>query len=147
MAEEHYLMAYPEERKPRAFMTFCEDQDVDAMANLLLDEEDEHGVWKSKHAILRYQDQLRDWITPLHLVLNTKNEKIAALLLLLASHVELSRLHPSVIAEAHDLGLQREDQSGKIDIRSIPDTRGCLPKDYARELGGIWSDWLQGGLL
>ena len=147
MAEEHYLMTYPEERKPRAFMTFCEEEDIDSMANLLLDEDDEQGVWKSKHAILRYQDQLRDWITPLHLVLNTKNERIATLLLLLASPVNLNQLHRGVIEEARDLGLQRVNQEGKTDIRTIPDSRGRLPKDYARELGGVWDSWLERGLF
>ena len=45
------------------------------------------------------------------------------------------------------LGITREDQTGKADIRSLKDGEGRTAEQLAAERGGIWSDWLGSGRL
>ena len=154
LTEESYLKAYPEERRCRAFLEFCGEGDVEAIVDLLNDvddgEEDEdrsgHGAGHSID-VLRYQDQIGSMGSGLHVAVQNERVEVVWLLLLLASILEKDRFPAAVQQAAQNLGIQREDQRGKVDIRSLNDSQGMTAEQRAAEIGGIWTEWLQSGWL
>ncbi|CZT14274.1 uncharacterized protein RCC_00249 [Ramularia collo-cygni] len=154
LQEETYLRAYPEERKCRAFLEFCREGDHQAIADLLLscgeeDEEDmeESGPSKSADEILRYQDTFGDMQSGLHAAAANGHREVAWLLLLLASEYPELEFPALVYQEAATLGVMREDQTGKVDIRSLRDEQGRTAEDIAKEAGTIWNGWIGNGRL
>lgn len=151
LQEETYLRAYPEERKCRAFLDFCREGDHQAIADLLKScEEDEgegEGPSKSADEILRYQDTFGDMQSGLHAAAANGHREVAWLLLLLASEYPELEFPAIVFQEAASLGLMREDQTAKVDIRSLRDEQGRTAEDVAREVGSIWSGWIGNGRL
>ena len=154
LTEESYLKAYPEERKCRAFLEFCGEGDVEAIVDLLNDgddgEQDEENPGQGTSQsidVLRYQDSLRSMVSGLHLAVQNQRMEVAWLLLLLASTLEMDQFPAAVLQGAQDLGIQREDQSGKVDIRSLKDLHGMTAEQQAAGIGGMWTEWLQLGRL
>ncbi len=153
LTEESYLKAYPEERRCRAFLDFCGEGDVEAIVDLLNDddgEEDEESSGQGAgHGIdvLRYQDQVGSMGSGLHVAVQNQGVEVAWLLLLLASTLQLDQFSAEVLQAAQNLGIQREDQSGKTDIRSLQDSQGMTAEQLAAGIGGIWTEWLQSGRL
>ena len=166
LAEESYLKAYPEERKCRAFLEFCREGDFRAICAMLNDDEEDEdddededmadsgdasGVAQRKittSTLLRYQDPIGDMQSGLHAAVQAQSREVAWLLLLLASKVELIRFPAEVFQEAEALGVMRSDDSyTDVDIRSLKDADGRSPEDLAREVGGVWSDFVGKGLL
>lgn len=154
LQEETYLRAYPEERKCRAFLEFCREGDHQAIADLLLScgEEDEgdmeeSGPSKSADEILRYQDTFGDMQSGLHAAAANGHREVAWLLLLLASEYPELEFPALVFQEAATLGVMREDQTGKVDIRSLRDEQGRTAEDVAKEVGTIWNGWIGNGRL
>ncbi|KAK3064818.1 hypothetical protein LTS18_003628 [Coniosporium uncinatum] len=154
LTEESYLKAYPEDRKCRAFMEFCREGDVEAIVGMLKDpdpsdiedEEDGHPQ-KPTDEVLRYQDPVGDMQSGLHAAVQAGSREVAYLLLLVASELDLQQFPPEVFQEAAALGVMREDQMGKVDIRSLRDANGRSAEDLAREVGGIWTGWPGRGWL
>ena len=154
LTEESYLKAYPEERRCRAFLEFCGEGDVEAIVDLLNDgddgEEDEESSDQSAgHSIdvLRYQDQIGSMGSGLHVAVQNQRVEVVWLLLLLASTLELDQFPVAVLQAAQSLGIQREDQSGQVDIRSLKDFQGMTAEQRAAGIGGNWTEWLQLGRL
>lgn len=152
LTEECYLKAFPEERKGRAFLEFCGEGDVEAIVDLLNDRddgEDEGGTSVGGRGldILRYQDQIGSIGSGLHVVIQNQRVQVAWLLLLLASRLDLEQFPPEVLQAAHSLGVRREDQEGKLDIRSLKDAEGLTAEQRAVEVGSVWNEWLQDGRL
>ena len=155
LTEETYLKAYPEERRCRAFLEFCEEGDVEAIVDLLTDsggdgEEDEESSDQSAgHNIdvLRYQDQIGSMGSGLHVAIQNQRVEVVWLLLLLASTLELDRFPAAILQAAQSLGIQREDQSAKVDIRSLKDFQGMTAEQRAASMAGNWTEWLQSGRL
>ncbi|SMQ51900.1 unnamed protein product [Zymoseptoria tritici ST99CH_3D1] len=154
LQEESYLRAYPEDRKCRAFLEFCREGDFHAIADLLKScdesaEEDEEdmipeaaGPSKPVEDILRYQDPIGDMQSGLHAAAASGHREVAWLLLLLASEYSEMEFPALVFQEAASLGLMREEQSGKVDIRSLRDAHERSAEDVARENGVIWNGWI-----
>ena len=151
LAEESYLRAFPEERKCRAFLQFCASGDVEAITDMLQDEDEEEGDDGGGEAddpqfpparLLRYQDGLGSLDTGLHLAVANDKTEIAWLLLVLASSLETSRFPPEVIAAARGAGISRPDQVGLADIRSLKNSQGMTAGDLAKSKGGVWDQWL-----
>lgn len=69
------------------------------------------------------------------------------MLLLLASDYPELEMPPLVFQEAAALGVMREDQEGKVDIRSLKDGRGRTAEDVAKEVGVVWHGWIGNGRL
>ena len=155
LTEESYLKAYPEERKCRAFLEFCREGDVEAIVDVLNDdgEEDEEEInGKDRVAdiendsaeaanrqpadILRYQDPLGSMVSGLHLAVINGTVEVIWLLLLLASNLDHSQFPMEVKRAAEQMGTTREDQTGKIDIRTLRDSDGMTAEDIAR--GTVW---------
>lgn len=153
LTEESYLKAYPEERRCRAFLEFCGEGDVEAIVDLLNDddgEEDEEisgqGAGHSLD-VLRYQDQIGSLGSGLHVAVQNQSMEVAWLLLLLASTLQIDQFPAAVLQAAQNLGIQREDQSGKPDIRLLKDSQGMTAEQRAAGIGEFWTEWLQSGRL
>ena len=162
LKEESYLRAYPEERKCRAFLEFCREGDHRAIVDLLksgheqlddadvdLDEMNANTALPSKSTdeILRYQDPIGEMASGLHAAAANGHREVAWLLLLLASQVPELEFPALVFQEAASLGVMREDQEGKVDIRSLKDAQGRTAEDVAREVGVVWKGWIGNGRL
>ncbi|KAF2174193.1 hypothetical protein M409DRAFT_62309 [Zasmidium cellare ATCC 36951] len=156
LKEESYLRAYPEERKCRAFLEFCREGDHRAIAELLKscgeddDEEDEDmddGPSKSADEVLRYQDPIGDMQSGLHAAAANGHREVAWMLLLLASNYSELEFPALVFQEAATLGVMREEQDDKVDIRSLRDAHGRTAEDVAREAGVVWNGWVGNGRL
>ncbi|KAF2011941.1 hypothetical protein BU24DRAFT_266827 [Aaosphaeria arxii CBS 175.79] len=156
LTEESYLRAYPEDRKCRAFLEFCREGDFKAVIEMLRDDDDEdedeemdtgeEGAAPQRKIgadeLLRYQDPIGDMQSGLHAAVQAGSREVAWLLLLLASKLDLLEFPPEVFQEAEALGVMRDESEGKTDIRSLKDSNGKSAEDLAREVGGVWSDWI-----
>ncbi|USW56042.1 Putative Zinc finger, RING/FYVE/PHD-type [Septoria linicola] len=157
LKEESYLHAYPEERKSRAFLEFCREGDHRAIAELVKscsedadddeDDEDDSGPGKTAGEILRYQDPIGDMQSGLHAAAANGHREVAWLLLLLASEYPELEFPALVFQEAASLQVMREDQTGKVDIRSLRDAHGRSAEDVARQAGIVWNGWIGNGRL
>jgi len=162
LTEEAYLRAYPEDRKCRAFLEFCREGDLQAVVDLLKDddEEDEEDEdedeemddessrpKKTAAEILRYQDPIGDMQSGLHAAVTGGSREVAWLLLLLASELPELDIPALVYQEAATLGIMREDQTGKVDIRSLRDAQGRSAEQLASAAGSIWNGWVGNGRL
>lgn len=165
LTEEAYLRAYPEERRSRAFLEFCREGDHRAVIDVLMrpdnDEEDSDDEGdadmsspntlvnsKSPDQILRYQDPLAHGQSGLHAAAANGHREVAWLLLLLASEVPEMEFPALVFQEAAALGVMRESQEGKVDVRGLRDEFGRTAEDVARESGSaIWQGWIGTGRL
>ena len=158
LTEEAYLKTYPHERKCRAFLEFCREGDLQAVIGIIQegdedDDEDEAVAMEDENGqkaevdMLRYQDPLGDMQSGLHAAVTAGSREIAWLLLLLASSLDLLQFPPEVFQEAAALGIMREDQTGKVDIRSLKDSQGRSAEQLAAEMGGVWTGWPGTGRL
>jgi hypothetical protein len=162
LKEESYLKAYPEERKCRAFLEFCREGDHRAICDLLKSGHEQLGdanidvdemndavaaPSKSPDEILRYQDPIGEMASGLHAAAANGHREVAWLLLLLASQLPELEIPALVFQEAAVLGVMREDQEGKVDIRSLRDAQGRTAEDVAKEVGVIWNGWIGNGRL
>lgn len=158
LTEESYLKAYPEERKCRAFLEFCKEGDIEAITDLLYDDEDDEDQDEDEEMattpvvgrnidVLRYQDQIGYTGTGLHVAIHNQRVEVAWLLLFLASTLDISQFPQEVLEAAQIFGLSREDQSGKGDIRSLRDAEGLTAEQRAARIGGVWDEWLRSGRL
>ncbi|SLM39553.1 hypothetical protein LPUS_10127 [Lasallia pustulata] len=160
LKEESYLRAYPEERKCRAFLEFCREGDIEAIVDLLNDDEDdddededeemdmEKGIKTLKSAdILRYQDPIGDMSSGLQIAVLSDNVAVVWLLLFLASSLELHQFPAESLQAAEQMGISRIIQAGQIDIRALKDAEGCTAEALAAMKGGIWNEWLGTGRL
>lgn len=153
LTEESYLKAYPEERRCRAFLEFCGEGDVEAIVDLLNDNDEEEdgghpdqGTGPNIDA-LRYQDHIGSMGSGLHVAIQNQRVEVAWLLLILASTLKMDQFPAEVLQAAHDLGIQREDQGEKTDIRSLKDSQGMTAEQRAAAIAGPWREWLQSGRL
>lgn len=108
---------------------------------------EESGPSKSADEILRYQDTFGDMQSGLHAAAANGHREVAWLLLLLASELPELEFPALVYQEAAALGVMREDQTGKVDIRSLRDEQGRTAEDLAKEAGTIWNGWIGNGRL
>ncbi|KAI9877390.1 MAG: hypothetical protein M1830_004040 [Pleopsidium flavum] len=152
LIEEAYLKTYPEERRCRAFLEFCREGDVEAIVNLLEDEDedgdDDGEQLQTKDIdILRYQDAMGGMSSGLHLAVQAQNLEIVWMLLMLASNLDLKQFPSEAHQAAHRLGIMRKDQAGKMDIRFLRDAEGRKAEQLAASIGGIWNDWIRSALF
>ncbi|MCJ1367986.1 hypothetical protein MMC16_007124 [Acarospora aff. strigata] len=148
LVEDTYLRSHPEERRCHAFLEFCREGDVEAMADVLRDDEGEDdNILTTDNDILRYQDPLGSMSSGLHIAVEAKQSQVAWMLLLLASNLDLEQFPPEVHRAADILGVARQDQSGKVDIRTLRDAEGRTAEQLAIPIGGIWDEWLNRGRL
>ncbi|KAK5731605.1 hypothetical protein LTR17_011197 [Elasticomyces elasticus] len=151
LKEESYLRAYPEERKSRAFLEFCAQGDHRGIAALLnscdAEDDDDDEPTKTPEEILRYQDPLNNNSSGLHVACANGHREVAWLLLLLASEYPELEFPALVYQEAAALGVMRDEETCKVDIRSLKDTNGRTAEDVAREVGVIWNGWVGVGRL
>ena len=154
LSEELYLKAYPDDRKPRAFLEFCREGDLEAIVDLLKaneasdedneyeeEEEDDEVMDGADSAdgptiatdaatILRYQDPIGDNRSALHVAVANNKVEVIWLLLLLASTLDEAMFPPKVKQTALQLGISREDQAGQPDIRTLKDSDGKIAAYY-----------------
>ena len=163
LAEESYLKAFPEERRCRAYLEFCGEGDVEAIINLLQDDDDyddgdeEPGDTVKSEAknvdpleridVLRYQDPMGSMSSGLHVAIANKRIEVVWLLLLLASTLALAQFPPEILEAAGQWKVARENQSGKVDIRTLKDGEGTTAAERATAAGDFWNDWLTSGRL
>lgn len=159
LTEECYLRTFPDERRARAFLEFCREGDIEAMVGLLGDgdaDEDDENYEETEKAeetkenridVLRYQDSISSMESALHIAIRHGRIEVAWLLLLLASTLPTSNFPPEVLQAAEQLQISREEQSGKVDIRTLKDEEGRTAAGLAPVLGGLWKDWLASGRL
>ena len=144
--EEAYLRAYPEERKGHAYLEFCREGDIDAIVHMMRDaEEDSEEEEEEEIAdILRYRGTFEGIDgSGLHVAIRQNQQEVAWLLLALGSQLEWSRF-PSIVLQAmQGVGLRKEDRSGEPDIRTLVDSEGRTPEALAKQLGGVWEEWLK----
>ncbi|KIW78522.1 hypothetical protein Z517_08360 [Fonsecaea pedrosoi CBS 271.37] len=143
--EEAYLRAYPEERKGHAYLEFCREGDIDAIIHMIKDsdEDDEQDDMKTGD-ILRYRGTFEGIEgSGLHVAIRYNQQEVAWLLLALGSQLDWAKF-PSVVLQAMEgLGLRPEDRKGEPDIRTLIDSEGRTPAALARELKGVWTEWLK----
>jgi len=148
--EEAYLRAYPEERRGHAFLEFCREGDIDAIIHMIKDVddedmEDEHG---KDTDVLRYRGTFEGIEgSGLHVAIRYNQQEVAWLLLALSSQLEWDRFPAVVLQAMHGFGLHKDDRSGGPDIRTLEDSEGRTPAALAKELGGVWTEWLSDGRL
>lgn len=172
LTEECYLKTFPDERRARAFLEFCREGDIEAIVDLLgdddVDEEDEEGdgavvegeddgkskevqkdelLEENKIDVLRYQDATNSMVSALHVAVKHGRVEVAWLLLFLASTLPTSDFPMEVLQAAEQLHLSREEQSDKVDIRALKDEQGMTAAEVATDFRGLWNDWLESGRL
>ena len=148
LEEESYLKAYPEERKCQAFLELCGAGDIEAIVDLLAEDDEEACQENAKHIdVLRYQDQIKTMNSGLHVAVQNQQTQVAWLLLLLASNLPMQEFPAEVVAAAEALNMTREDQTGKTDIRGLKDAGGATAEQRAASLGGVWRGWVHSGRL
>ena len=161
LTEESYLRAYPEDRICRAFLELCREGDVQAIVELLKRCEEESGSEgededededeemderpkarkRSADEVLRYQDPIGDMQSGLHAAVASGQREVAWLLLLLASQLPELEFPALVYQEAGNLGIMRQDQEGKVDIRSLRDAQNRTAEQLAATCGPVWNGW------
>ncbi|KAI9836865.1 MAG: hypothetical protein M1819_001030 [Sarea resinae] len=144
LREEVYINAHPQERRSRAFLEFCREGDIEAIVDLLTDNEEEEEE-SQKIDPLRYQDPIGNMSSALHVAILNKKVEVIWLLLLIASHLPMDRFPPEVFQAAEQYGITREDQSGKEDIRLLKDAEGRTAEMVAANIG--WYEWVGTGIL
>ena len=137
LREEGYLQAFPEERIGLAFLSFCGEGDIEACVDLLKSTDSD---------VLRYQDGLGTMCSGLHVAVQKQRVDVAWLLLFLASNLDISQFPAMVLEAAEGMELKR-DEDAKEDIRSLKNADGVTAEQQAAGIGGVWSEWLQVGLL
>lgn len=160
LKEESYLRAYPEERKCRAFLEFCREGDIEAIVDLLNDDDEdddededeemdmEEGIRTVKSAdVLRYQDPIGEMSSGLHIAVLNENVAVVWLLLFLASSLTLQQFPAETLQAAEQLGISRNVQEGQVDIRALKDAEGSTAEALAARRGGVWTAWLGTGRL
>jgi len=149
--EEAYLRAYPEERKGHAYLEFCREGDIDAIIHMINDSEadsDEEEDAEDNIDILRYRGTFEGVDgSGLHVAIRNNQQEVAWLLLALGSQLEWSKFPAVVLQAMQSLGLRKEDRNGEPDIRSLSDSEGRTPAALARQLGGVWKEWLNDNRL
>ncbi|EXJ95537.1 hypothetical protein A1O1_00659 [Capronia coronata CBS 617.96] len=150
--EEAYLRAYPEERKGHAFLEFCREGDIDAIIHMIKDEgededEEEQEQEQGGHSdVLRYRGTFEGIEgSGLHVAIRYQQQEVAWLLLALGSQLDWDKFPAVVLQAMQGLGLSKEDRNGEPDIRTLQDNDGRTPAALAKELGGVWADWLREG--
>lgn len=83
----------------------------------------------------------------LHVAIRYQQQEVAWLLLALGSQLEWSKFPNVVFQGMQGLGLQKEDRKTQSEIRNIKDSSSRTPADLAKELGGVWVEWLTEGRL
>ena len=146
LREESYILAHPNERKPRAFLELCRNGDVPEIVELLQaedeedeDEEEESTSWTAQD-ILRYQDPNGTGFSGLHAAVAGQSPEVAWLLLLLASQLDIKHFPAEVMQEAVALGVERPDMGGRQDIRRLRDAQGRSAEQLAAEVVGRGRD-------
>ena len=149
--EEAYLRAYPEERKGHAYLQFCREGDIDAIIHMTKDvqeEEDEEEEEEEGEDVLGYCGTFEGIEgSGLHVAIRYNQQEVAWLLLALGSQLEWSKFPAMVLQAMQGLGLRKEDRKEDLDIRSLKDNEGRTPADLAKEVGGLWIEWLSEGRL
>lgn len=149
--EEAYLRAYPEERKGHAYLQFCKEGDIDAIVHMIknvdeLERDDEEE--EDDTDVLGYSGTFEGVEgSGLHVAIRYQQQEVAWLLLALGSQLEWSKFPNVVFQGMQGLGLQKEDRKTQSDIRNIKDSSSRTPADLAKELGGVWVEWLTEGRL
>lgn len=110
-------------------------------------DDEPRGPKKSADQVLRYQDPIGDMQSGLHAAVAGGSREVAWLLLLLASNLSEMEFPALVYQEAASLGVMRDDQTGKVDIRSLRDADGKTAEQLAAEMGGVWNGWPGSGRL
>jgi len=147
LTEESYLKAYPEDRKPRAFLEYCREGDVEAIVSMLHhDSDDSSSEDDGNLEFLWYQDPIGDMQSGLHAAVVGGSREVAWLLLLMASELDLMSFPPEVFQEAAALGIMRGDMAGKTDIRTLRDAQGRTAEMLAND-EGVWHGWGRTGRL
>ncbi|KAF2457458.1 hypothetical protein BDY21DRAFT_285648 [Lineolata rhizophorae] len=163
LTEELYLRTYPEERRARAFLEFCREGDLGAIIGVLNDDPDFDdegdgsgggpgatgaGPAEYPRDILLYRDPLGNGQTGLHAAIAGGHREVAMLLLLLASDADLAQFPAALLDEARAIGMGRDKRpAGSADIRTLRDEEGRTAEDLARATGGMWTDWVERGIL
>lgn len=146
--EEAYLRAYPEERRGHAFLEFCREGDVDAIINLVRDEDEDEELKEEEGDVLRYQGTFEGIEgSGLHVAIRYQREEVAWLLLALASSLEWSKFPPVVLQAMESLGLSKSDRKSEPDIRKLKDGENRSVIDLAKQVGGLWTSWITDGRL
>jgi hypothetical protein len=148
--EEAYLRAYPEERKGHAFLEFCREGDIDAIIHMIKDGEDEDGeeAQEENSDILRYRGTFEGIEgSGLHVAIRYNQQEVAWLLLALGSQFGWDKFPAAVLQAMQDFGLSKEDRNGEPDIRTLKDSDGRTAEALAKELGGVWIEWVRDGRL
>ncbi|KAH8820979.1 hypothetical protein F5884DRAFT_850226 [Xylogone sp. PMI_703] len=146
--EEAYLDANPWARPARAFLTMCVEGDVNGMVEQLKAmEEDPIEGDISPTDLLRYQDDLDDMKTGLHMAIEKEQEEVVWLLLWLASNLSTEAFPDEVSHAANTMEIGRETAHG-TDIRSLRDSSGSTAADIAKRNGtNRWAGILAAGIL
>lgn len=148
--EEAYLRAYPEERKGHAYLQFCREGDIDAIIHMIkdVDEEEDAEDEDNESDVLGYSGTFEGIEgSGLHVAIRYQQQEVAWLLLALGSQLEWSKFPDVVLQAMQGLGLGKEDRKAQTEIRSLKDSSGRTPADLAKEVGGIWIEWLNEGRL
>ena len=142
LVEDNYLRTYPEERKSRAFLEFCREGDVEAIVDLLDDENDEDDEQKDmltrEHdatEVLQYQDPLGSMYSGLHVAVIHGKLEVVWLLLFIASNLDIHHFPTNVLQAAQELGARRllGNENGPIDIRTLRDADGMTAAEHAAD--------------
>ncbi|KEF60260.1 uncharacterized protein A1O9_05110 [Exophiala aquamarina CBS 119918] len=147
--EEAYLRAYPEERKGHAYLQFCREGDIDAIIHMIKDVDEQENDEEDEYSdVLEYSGTFEGIHgSGLHVAIRHQQQEVAWLLLALGSQLEWSKFPDAVIQAMQELGLQKEDRNSQSDIRSLKDSSDRTPADVAKEVGGLWVEWLNEGRL
>ena len=156
LQEEAHLKIHPEQRRARAFLQFRRDFDLEGVLSVLQDvlEDDEQkagfedeGERMSTLNILRYQDPLGDFQSPLHAAVTSGNQDLAWLVLYVGSTLPNDNFPSDLFQQAHTIGLERVCNEADADVRNSQDGQSRMAAQLAAETGGVWSDWVQSGRL
>ncbi|KAI9707360.1 MAG: hypothetical protein M1836_000320 [Candelina mexicana] len=124
LTEEGYLNAFPNERKCRAFLEFCREGDIEAIVDLLQDDDDNSDDSSQSTDVLRYQDPVGAMHSGLHIAILAQRVNVAWLLLLLASRLPLEQFPAEIRQTTEQTGIKRGNQDSKTDVRSLTDDEG-----------------------
>ncbi|KAI2638800.1 hypothetical protein GGS26DRAFT_358424 [Hypomontagnella submonticulosa] len=149
ITEEAYLEANPEARPARAYHVMCSEGDVEGIVELLRDAEqaDADEPMMNSSQLIRYQDPLGDSKTGLHLAVERGQEEVIWLLLWIASTLPTGAFPEPAVQTAQAMGIQRPSTLASEDIRALTDNQGRTAEAVAAQMGGIWTQVVESGVL
>lgn len=150
LTEEAMVIMYPHTARAHTLHDYCALGDTVGISKCLMEAEALSSVGRSMTPaeLLVWCDPLRHGRTCLHAAVQHQRYDVAWLLLYVASTLPIAYFSPAILHAVRNLGISRRPEvDAAADIRSIVDINGDTPEMLALQIGGVWDQDLELGVL